>query len=97
MKSTEQICFALGLAQKAGTLVSGDQGISDGLKKGKVRYVLIAAATSPRSREKLEFGCQSSHVPYGNGPDMATLGAAIGKSPRAAVAILDSHFLKLML
>ena len=57
MKSTEQICFALGLAQKAGKLVSGDQGISDGLKKGKVRYVLIAADTSPRSREKLEFGC----------------------------------------
>ena len=53
MKTDEQLCFALGLAQKAGKLASGDQGIWDTLKKkGRARYVLIAADASQRTTEK---------------------------------------------
>lgn len=95
MKTDEQVTFALGLAQKAGKLASGDQGIWDMLKKQRARYVLIAADASPRTREKLENWCRSHHIPYSCRLDMQTMGAAIGKAPRAAVVILDDHFLKL--
>ena len=95
MKTDEQICFALGLAQKAGRLASGDQGIWDMLKKQRARYVLIAADASLRTREKLENWCRSHQIPYSIRLDMVTMGAAIGKAPRAAVVILDDHFLKL--
>ena len=96
MKTDEQICFALGLAQKAGKLASGDQGIWDMLKKQRARYVLIAADASLRTREKLVNWCRSHNVPYDFRLDRATMGAAIGRAPRAAVVILDDHFLKLL-
>ncbi len=97
MKTDEQLCFALGLAQKAGKLASGDQGIWDTLKKkGRARYVLIAADASQRTTEKIVHWCDANQVPYGKRLDRVRLGAAIGKAPRAAVAVLDDNFRKMM-
>ena len=57
MKTDNELCFALSLAQKAGKLASGDQGVWDTLKKkGRARYVLIAADASPRTVERSGTG-----------------------------------------
>ena len=96
MKTDEQLCFALSLAQKAGQLASGDQGVWDTLKKGRARYVLIAADASPRSVEKIQYWCESRKIPYGKILDRARLGAAIGKAPREAVVLMDDNFRKMM-
>ena len=96
MKTDEELCFALGLAQRAGKLASGDQGVWDTLKKGRARYVLIAADASPRTVEKIQRWCDAGKIPYGKILDRARLGAAIGKAPRAAVVLMDDNFRKMM-
>lgn len=66
MKTDNELCFALSLAQKAGKLASGDQGVWDTLKKkGRARYVLIAADASPRTVEKIRHWCDTEKSPMG--------------------------------
>lgn len=96
MKTDKELCFALGLAQRAGKLASGDQTVEAYLKKGKAKYLLVASDVSPRTKEKLEKLCKAQGVPYGCALTRIEMGDAIGKSPRAAVLLLDSHFLKLL-
>ena len=97
MKTDNELCFALSLAQKAGKLASGDQGVWDTLKKkGRARYVLIAADASQRTMDKIQRWCDANQVPYGKRLDRARMGAAIGKAPRAAVILLDDNFRKMM-
>lgn len=96
MKTDEELCFALGLAQRAGKVASGDQGIWNTLKKGRARYVLIAADASQRTVEKIQRWCDANQVPYGKRLDRARMGAALGKAPRAAVILLDDNFRKMM-
>lgn len=97
MKTDNELCFALSLAQKAGKLASGDQGVWDTLKKkGRARYVLIAADASPRTVEKIRYWCDTEKIPYGMALDRIRLGSAIGKAPRAAVVLLDDGFRKMM-
>ena len=82
MKTDEQLCFALGLAQKAGKLASGDQGIWDTLKKkGRARYVLIAADASQRTTEKIVHWCDANQVPYGKRLDRVRLGGHWESTP----------------
>lgn len=97
MKTDNKLCFALSLAQKAGKLASGNQGVWDTLKKkGRARYVLIAADASPRTVEKIRHWCDTEKIPYGMALDRIRLGSAIGKAPRAAVVLLDDGFRKMM-
>jgi ribosomal protein L7Ae-like RNA K-turn-binding protein len=96
MKNDKQLYFALGLAQKAGKLASGDQGVEDALKKGQACLVLMASDVSDRTRDRLESLCRHYKVPVRQALTMADIGLAIGRSPRAAVVILDHHFLQLM-
>ncbi len=97
MKSERELYFALGLAQKAGKLASGDQGVEDALKKGQGCLVLMAPDVSDRTRERLEGLCRRYGVPLRPGLPMAEMGQAVGRAPRAAVVVLDHHFLQLMM
>jgi ribosomal protein L7Ae-like RNA K-turn-binding protein len=96
MKTDEQLYFALGLAQKAGKLASGDLSLTEALKEGRGKYVVIAGDVSSRTEEKITALCQAQQVPFTKRLDMASLGRAIGRAPRAAVVILDENFMKLM-
>ena len=43
--------FALGLAQKAGKLVSGDFAVKAALKAGTVQLLVVAQDTAPNSKK----------------------------------------------
>ena len=45
--SEKDVAGALGLAQKAGKLSSGDLGVKDALLGGKAKLLLIATDASP--------------------------------------------------
>ena len=45
--------FALGLAQKAGKLVSGDFAVKAALKAGTVQLLVVAQDTAPNSKKEL--------------------------------------------
>ena len=45
--------FALGLAQKAGKIVSGDFAVKSALKSGTVKLLVVAMDTAPNSKNEL--------------------------------------------
>ncbi len=45
------VTFALGLAQKAGKLASGDYAVRSALKNGKAKLLLVAADAAENSKK----------------------------------------------
>lgn len=94
--ATNRIKSLLGLAQKAGAVISGSNLILRELARAGSKHrglVLLAAdATSPTSQAlaaaSLAQGCIVVSIPLGKDE----LGLAIGKSPRGYVMIKDIRF-----
>ena len=90
--SEKDVAGALGLAQKAGKLSSGDLGVKDALSEGKAKLLIIAADASPNTVKELKFLAEKASVPVIFCMRRDQLGLCIGKAPRAAVAVLDTGF-----
>ena len=88
--------FALGLAQKAGTLVSGDFAVKAALKAGTVQLLVVAQDTAPNSKKELCYLAAQAGVPVLELLTRWELGSAIGKGQRAAAAITDSNFASML-
>ena len=82
----------MGLAQKAGKIVSGDDAVLNAIEKHKAILVLIAMDASKNSKELLCKKARNAKVEYYVYGNKIGFGMAIGKSPRAAIAILDKNF-----
>lgn len=89
--------FALGMAQKAGKAASGDVAVRGALKSGKAKLMVLATDVAPNSKKELLFLAEQAGVPVLELLSRAELGYAIGKAPRAAVAITDSNFANMLL
>ncbi len=61
------------------------------LGRGRARLVLVAGDGGVDVIEKFRRLCAVKKVPMFLIADKTTLGAAIGRSPRVAVAVLDEH------
>lgn len=82
----------LGLARRAGQVVSGEQAVAGAVKRGKVVLMLIASDASSNTLRKFSSLAQNHNVScivYG---EKGTYGQAIGQSPRAVLGILDRNF-----
>lgn len=82
----------LGLAQRAGQVVSGEQAVLGGVMRGKVVLVLIATDASANTHSKFRSLAQNHNVKYYVYGKKDVLGHAIGKSPRAVLGVTDSNF-----
>lgn len=82
----------LGLAKRAGQVVSGEQAVMGGIQRGKVLLILIATDASENTRRKFNSLALNHNVncyTYGN-KDL--LGQAMGQTPRAVVGIVNRNF-----
>lgn len=84
----------VGLAFRARKISTGEELIVKDIQDGKVKLLLIANDTSNLTKKKLQDKCTTYEVPYVEVDDRHTLGHAIGKSERVAIAILDNGFAK---
>ena len=87
---------ALGWAQKAGKIVSGDFAVRGALKSGTVKLLVVAMDTAPNSKKELCYLAAQAQVPVLELLTRWELGSAIGKGQRAAVAITDSNFASML-
>lgn len=60
------VTFALGLAQKAGKLASGDYAVRSALKNGKAKLLLVAADAAENSKKDMYFMAEMSVHPWLN-------------------------------
>ena len=82
----------LGLAQRAGRVVSGEQALEVTLAKRRVFLMLIASDASSNTYNKFKSLAQKHDVEYFVFGEKERLGHAIGKSPRAVVGVIDRNF-----
>lgn len=82
----------LGLAARAGKVVSGEFTVEKEVKSGKACLVLVAEDASDNTRKKFQNMCEFYQVPIRVCYDREHLGHFIGKEFRASVAVLDEGF-----
>ena len=79
----------LGLAMKAGKLVSGEFMTERAIRDGDARLVVVAEDASPGTKKKFTDSCKYYHVPIIFIADKETMGRAVGKHERASLAVTD--------
>ena len=93
MKTNEDKIYSfLGLATRAGKIVSGDDSTLLELKRGNVKLVIVAEDASDNTKKLFKDKSSYRNVPYVYFSSKLQLGYAIGKAPRAALGVTDINF-----
>ena len=93
----DKVLSMIGLAVKAGKVVSGEFSVEKAVKHGASFLVIVSEEASDNTRKKFSNMCEFYEVPirfYGNRDD---IGAAMGKEYRVSLAITDEGFGKAIL
>ena len=84
----------IGMAMKAGKLVSGEFATEKAVKSGKAALVIVSGAASENTKKKFRNMCDYYKVPIYFCGEKEELGHAIGKEFRASLAVLDAGLAK---
>lgn len=82
----------LGLANRAGKIVTGEEQVLKEIRNKKAKLVILAGDASTNTVKKFQDKCQSYDVPLKTVADRNTLGHSIGKLERVVIAVLDGGF-----
>ncbi|HHU64316.1 MAG TPA: 50S ribosomal protein L7ae [Clostridiales bacterium] len=85
----ERIFSLLGIAQRAGKLLSGYELCLAAIKTKKARAAIISGDSADNTRKKFIGLCKNYNVPYIIYGDKYTLGKSIGKYRRTVLVITD--------
>ncbi|WP_455538247.1 L7Ae/L30e/S12e/Gadd45 family ribosomal protein [Terrisporobacter sp.] len=88
----EKIHSLLGLAMRAGKLVSGEDGTMLDLKKGKLNLIIVAEDASNNTKKLFKDKSSFRKVDYIELSTKNDLGVSIGKDSRAVIGIKDIGF-----
>ncbi|MEE1038368.1 MAG: ribosomal L7Ae/L30e/S12e/Gadd45 family protein [Eubacterium sp.] len=89
-----KILSLLGLAQKAGKVLSGEFATDKGVKEGRAVMVLVPMDASDNTKKRFSNMCEFYKVPIYFFGTKEQLGHAIGKEMRSSLAITDEGFAK---
>ena len=96
-KNLKQLLFSVGLARKAGKLVSGTDSVCDEIRKNKIFLVLCSQDVSDNTRKKISDCCTYYKAKlHFCGVSKEALGKAIGKPFSACVGITDKNLSELI-
>ncbi|WLD95195.1 YlxQ family RNA-binding protein [Alkalihalobacillus sp. AL-G] len=84
----------LGLANRAGKCISGEELVIKEIRHNRAKIVLLAEDASANTRKKVIDKCTYYQIPYYFVPNRLELGKAIGKEQRVTVAVIDNGFAK---
>ena len=90
----DRILSMLGLAAKAGRVVSGEFSTEKAVKSQKAFLVIVSKEASENTKKMFRKMCSFYQVPMYLYAPKEALGNAIGKQFRASVAVLDEGFAK---
>lgn len=89
---TERIYSFLGLAMKAGRVVSGEETCERTLKTGKVSLVIVSDDASDNTKKRFRDMCSYRNVDIRFFGVKEMLGKFTGKAIRSVVAITERGF-----
>ncbi len=96
MVNEKKVLGTLGLAMKAGHIVSGEFMTEKAVREGRAELVIVAEDASANTKKKFSDSCRFHHAAYAEFGDKDRLGNAIGKEFRASLAITDKGFAALI-
>lgn len=96
MSDDRKLLFVLGLAQKAGKLVSGDFAVRNALKDGKVKILFVARDAAAATKKELYFLAKRAGVSVDETLAADDIGSSIGKGNRISAALTDGNFLNML-
>lgn len=82
----------LGLAHRAGKVISGEDTVIRAVKQEKAVVVILSEDASDRTKKTINNKCNSYRVPIRTVPNREGLGQAIGQHARVLVAVTDKGF-----
>jgi ribosomal protein L7Ae-like RNA K-turn-binding protein len=82
----------VGFAHRAGKTLVGTAACEAGLKKGKVRLLLLQEGLSTSSREKFIYMCSKNNIDVLTVNGYDRLGLAIGREGIMVLGITDTRF-----
>lgn len=88
----EKIHSLLGLAMRAGKLVSGEDATMLDIKKNKLNLVIVAEDASKNTKKLFKDKTSFRNIPCVNLSTKEGLGLSIGKDSRAVIGIKDAGF-----
>jgi len=92
----DRVLSYIGLAMKAGKVVTGESGVATNLKEGHVLLCIVAQDASANTKKKFRNMCAYRTLPLVEYGTKETLGRAIGKEFRATIGITDENFVKMI-
>ena len=95
MTNKDKCLNLMGIATKAGKLISGDETTINGIRSGKTRLVFVATDASEATIKKFKDKCDYYETPILVAFTKAELSHAIGKS-RAIIGVCDNGFSRKM-
>ena len=87
----EKIRGLVGLGHRARNVIVGSRDTRQGLRRGEVRLVLLAADGSARDRERLFRVSAEENVPAFDLATSAELGSWVGRETVAVLGIRDAN------
>lgn len=88
----DKVYSLLGLAKKAGQLLSGDETCERTIKSGKAVLVIVAGDASENTKDKFKSMCSFRNICYREYGEKYELGSCTGKELRSVISILSNDF-----
>jgi len=92
MINEQKIASLLGLAQKAGKIVSGELAVEKAVKSGQAKILIMATDCSAATKKNYRDMATYYNVEIYEHFSKEELGSCIGKVYRAALAVIDAGF-----
>jgi ribosomal protein L7Ae-like RNA K-turn-binding protein len=86
----------IGLAMRAGKVVSGEELVLREIGSGNVHIVILAFDVAKNTEKKIVGKCTTYQVPVLRYGTRQELGSAIGKVERVVIAVTDPGFSRLI-
>lgn len=89
---TDKVYSFMGLAMKAGKLISGEEGCEKTIRGGKAALVVVAEDASENTAKKFNNACTYRKVPYFRFGQKQAMGKLLGKDVRSVITVTDTGF-----
>ena len=86
----------LGLCQRAGFVISGEEMVEEYVRQGKVYYIFLANDASNNTKKRVLDKAKYYNVEVDNSYSSLEISTAIGKSGRMVVGVTNSGFVKIL-
>lgn len=94
--TTNKTLQRLGLAMRAGKVVTGDEIVLKAIRSSEAKMVILAGDASDNTKKKFRDKCGTYKIPLVIGFDRESLGTSVGKPERVVLAVTDQGFAELI-